>query len=312
MGGNNLTRVNFANIGSQVKIIDTLKYYQITLASPGKTATEGEKNMIRKLTRQFISRHTYFGTIWQELNIVDKENILNIIADGKWVIPYEKIVDINSLDIEPESVFFLPSEFYSSLKQSAFGESEYENNKFLFKKLKMRNLSDMNDLYNMLDVIILTELIENRFEEMYKKYQYNPRKCNSASTLSGCIQRDLSKVIIALPTCNDYLEVFEKTLAGGFSSVNTRLAFDTKVLLPSFNAADFGRMNIDDSFKCFKNQGYKVAYSFKLDEQTTHQELRVTSKILKFDENNQYDFAMTKPMLIGSKKKKKKKKNQLV
>ena len=65
MGGLNLTTVNFANIGSQVKIIDTLKYYQTSLASIGSTATEAEKNMIRKLTAQFISRHTYFGKIWR-------------------------------------------------------------------------------------------------------------------------------------------------------------------------------------------------------------------------------------------------------
>ena len=149
----------------------------------------------------------------------------------------------------------------------------------------MRNLNDMNDL-NMQDVILLTEIIENRFEEMYKKYQYNPRKCNSASTLSGCIQRDLSKVIIALPTCNDHVEVFEKTLTGGFSSVNTRMAFDTEILLPSLRPADFNKMNIDESFDSFKNQNYKVAYSLKLDNKDTYQELRVTSKILKFDENN--------------------------
>ena len=33
MGGTNLTNVNFTNISSQVKIIDTLKYYQTTLAN---------------------------------------------------------------------------------------------------------------------------------------------------------------------------------------------------------------------------------------------------------------------------------------
>ena len=57
----------------------------------------------------------------------------------------------------------------------------------------MRNLSDMNDLYHTQDVILLCEIIESRFEIMYQKYFYYPRKCNSASSLSECIQRDLSK-----------------------------------------------------------------------------------------------------------------------
>ena len=61
---------------------------------------------MRKLTNQFISRHSYFGPVWQNLNIVVKEKILDIVADGKGIIPYEKIVDMNSLDIAPEGDFF--------------------------------------------------------------------------------------------------------------------------------------------------------------------------------------------------------------
>ena len=45
---------------------------------------------------------------------------------------------------------------------------------------------------------------------MYDKYGFNPRKFNSTSTLSGRIERDLSKVIIALPTSNEVVEGFEK------------------------------------------------------------------------------------------------------
>ena len=64
----------------------------------------------------------------------------------------------------------------------------------------MRNLGDLNDLYNMQDTILLCGIIENRFQQMQEKFGFNPRKINSASTLSGCVQRDLSKVIIALLT----------------------------------------------------------------------------------------------------------------
>ena len=91
----------------------------------------------------------------------------------------------------------------------------------------------MNDLYNTQDVILLREIIENRFQLMHDKYSFNPRKCNSASSLSDSIERDLSKVIIALPTTNEIVDVFEQTLTGGFNCVNTRLAFDTEILLPN-------------------------------------------------------------------------------
>ena len=74
---------------------------------------------------------------------------------------------------------------------------------------------------------------------MYKSYAYNPRKCNSASSLSECVQIDLSKIIIALPTNKTAIETFEKTITGCFSSVNTRLGFNIEFLMPNHTAAEY-------------------------------------------------------------------------
>ena len=76
----------------------------------------------------------------------------------------------------------------------------------------------MNDLYNAQDVILLCEIAENRFQFMHDQYNFNPRKCNSASTLSGCIEREMSRVIIVLPTSNEAVDIFEQTVTRGFSS----------------------------------------------------------------------------------------------
>ena len=43
MGGTTLTNMNYANIANQVKIIDTIKYYQTSLANISNTATFNEK-----------------------------------------------------------------------------------------------------------------------------------------------------------------------------------------------------------------------------------------------------------------------------
>ena len=131
---------------------------------------------------------------------MEKEKILDIISKGKGASPNEKIVDINSLDLIPEKDFFEYTEFFSKLNRSNIDFEIYENMKYLYTILKMRNLGDMNDLYNMQEVILLCEIIENRFEKMHKKFGFNPRKCNSASTLSGCVQRNQSKVILTVPT----------------------------------------------------------------------------------------------------------------
>ena len=46
--------------------------------------------------------HNYFSDTWKYLDPTQKEKILNIIDDGKGIIPYEKIVDFNSFFLTPE------------------------------------------------------------------------------------------------------------------------------------------------------------------------------------------------------------------
>ena len=70
--------------------------------------------------------------------------------------------------------------------------------------------------------------------------------------------REISKIVKSLTTNNEHVEIFEKTLAGGFSFANTRLSFDTKILLPNVENSDKGN---------WKDYNYKVTYNLKLDEE---------------------------------------------
>ena len=88
----------------------------------------------------------------------------------------------------------------------------------------------------------------------------------------------MKKHLQALPTDSEHVRVFERTLIGGFSCVNTRLAFDTEIL-------------IDD------NKNEKVLFDLHIDGKK--QTKRISTKILKMDENNQCGQAMTKPLPYG-------------
>ena len=137
----------------------------------------------------------------------------------------------------------------------------------------MRNLSDLNDLYNTQDLILLCEVLESRFQAMQNTYGFNPRKCNSASTMSGCIEREMSKVM-TLPTKIKHLEIFEqKTVIGGFSCINNRLAFNSQLLLPKF---------VDSKMAVKKDFNYKIAYNLKTADNQKAKK-RVITKILKSD-----------------------------
>ena len=163
----------------------------------------------------------------------------------------------------------------------------------------MKNLGNLNNLYNAQDVILLCEIAENRFKYMHELYSFNPRRSNSASTLSGCIEREMSKVIIALPTTSKSVEVFEQTITGSFNSVNTQLAFDIEILLPNFIENTTSEDNTDNSDDLRKDYNYKICYKLKLDNEKEYATKRVITKILKLDENNQYGYGMTKPLPTG-------------
>lgn len=76
--------------------------------------------------------------------------------------------------------------------------------------------------------------------------------CNS---FSGCVHMDKSKCLIELSTDAQHVRVFKKTLIGGFSCVDTRLAFDTQILLAG-------------------NENEKVLLDWKIDEKSKLKEYR--------------------------------------
>ena len=78
----------------------------------------------------------------------------------------------------------------------------------------MHNLSAMNDLYSFQDTCLLCKILENWSEKIHKIRRLIPRKHNSASALNGCIEKEMSKVILSLPTNNEVVEMFESTLTG--------------------------------------------------------------------------------------------------
>ena len=58
-------------------------------------------------------------------------------------------------------------------------------------------------------------------------------------------------------------------------------------------------MNIDESCKAYKCNNLKSIYKIKRDSENVYPERRVITKVLKLVKNNQYGYAMTKPMPIG-------------
>ena len=162
-GGNNLTHANFGNITNKIKLVDSLKFYQRSLVDLPSILTLQEKAAVKSLAEKFLNEHYHFSAIWSFLSINKENKILEIIAQEKGVIPYETIVDMESFFIKSDKDFWEKTDFFSELKLWAVNDEDYENSKYLYKTLKMRNLGDLNDLYNTQDVILITKLLKIDF-----------------------------------------------------------------------------------------------------------------------------------------------------
>ena len=132
--------------------------------------------------------------------------------------------------------------------------------------MKLKNLGELNSIYNFQDNIILCEIFEQRSELLQEIFEYNSRKCNSASSFFGWIHCNKSKCSIALPTDAEFIRIFEKTLIGGSNCVNSRLAFGTDILLKNPSSE-------------------KVLIEIEKEKGETQLKM-FSSKIVKMDENN--------------------------
>ena len=78
-----------------------------------------------------------------------------------------------------------------------------------------------------------------------------------------------------------------------------QISFDTELSMPNLTESEYKKLDIDESFKAYKGDDLKLINKIKLDNGNSFHDRRIITKILKMDENNQYGFAMTKPMPTG-------------
>ena len=95
----------------------------------------------------------------------DKNWILDYLCGGKGVIPYEKIKSQQDFESVPENEFFSKTEFYSSLKNEIIEDENYENVKKFWNLLRLKNLSELNGIYNFSDTIIHCEILKTEREK---------------------------------------------------------------------------------------------------------------------------------------------------
>ena len=82
IGGNNLTRANYVNISSEIKLIDSLKFYQRSLGELSSTLTPEEKTAVKNLAEKSLKEHYYFSTAWAYLSVNKKKQMFGNNCTG--------------------------------------------------------------------------------------------------------------------------------------------------------------------------------------------------------------------------------------
>ena len=76
-------------------LLIVFKYYQKRLSELTSTISDEERAAIGKLTEQFFDQHYYFSRVWPYLNPKKKQKVLETVSEGKGVIPYKLIIDMD-------------------------------------------------------------------------------------------------------------------------------------------------------------------------------------------------------------------------
>lgn len=79
----NITNINFANIGGQVKFTDNMEYYQQSLSTLTATMTKTEKQNIKFHCKKFINNNKKLSQKCSSCTQEEQEWILTILRREK-------------------------------------------------------------------------------------------------------------------------------------------------------------------------------------------------------------------------------------
>ena len=155
-------------------------------------------------------------------------------------------------------------------------------------------------------------------------YRFQSQVFHVCQHAKSCNRKGKIKGNTNVPRNVEIIDLMEKLLSRGYSSVHTRLGFDTEMFTPKSKeyldekdniVDDLGNLYREKDEKCkrkvlmgrlyelWKSQDLKTEnkpiYNICLNGEEKSSRRRIFSKIFKLDKNNQYGFAITKPLPIG-------------
>ena len=185
---------------------------------------------------------------------------INLIYSLEKVYPYEYMKSPKKL----KETQLPPKEaFYSRLNDEGITDENYAHAQKVWKTFEMKNLDDYHNLYNQVDVLLLSDVLENLRNICCKHYNLDPAHYFTAPGLALDPALKETEVKLELSSDSDMLLMIEKGIRGGVSTISNR----------------YGKSN-----NRYMGDKYDVS--------------KPTKYITYLDANNLYGWAMSNPLPI--------------
>ena len=209
------------------------KYISFTknIVTGSHTNKEGKTNSIKHKIR-FIDSFKFMSISLDNLvnnlpddafNILEryyKGEKLNLVK-GKGVYPYEYM---DSLKRFKENKLPPKEAFYSRLTGEGISDEDYERAKKVWKVFGVKTLQDYHDLYNVTDVLLLADVLENFRNICMENYKLDPAHYFTAPGLAWDACLKITGVELELVSDIDMLLMIEEGIRGGVSMISNRYA----------------------------------------------------------------------------------------
>ncbi|KAL4098045.1 hypothetical protein QTP88_022717 [Uroleucon formosanum] len=171
----------------------------------------GAAHSIYKLTNNLRNK-------FKELSKYFSEEHLDLVT-RKLAYPYEY------MDCEEKfNETCLPpiEKFYSSLTNKNITKEEYENSQKIWKVFNIQNMREFTSLYNKIDVLLSTDIIENFRDISLKNYKLDPMWYYTTPGFAWDCMLRMTNIKLDLLTDIDQILIFESGIRGGLSQCSQR------------------------------------------------------------------------------------------
>lgn len=216
---------------NQVQFTDSYGFFDQSLDEIGQSLTVVEKERVRNDMRFTLERSSRFKDKYSNLPSKIREEILEFSLK-KGILPYEFLKSVKVLNMTsfPSMICFT-----SVLKAKMRVEkSDYDNTKFVFDNL-CKDLSDLVAWYQLLDVVLLGVVVENRIHIMTNEYHISAHRFSSMATFSKAqlfrsMDENYVRPVVGGVQNDENRIFFDRASFGGFAATPVRLGFSTAFL----------------------------------------------------------------------------------